>query len=276
MRFIDFHVHINRPEHWTPIVHEFVKRLNEKMYDLSQQIMEPQLLAHYLSEQGVEAAVLLAQVTPAVGLHVPNDYVAEFCRGHENLIPFASVNPNVASDPVRELERAVKDLGCRGLKLYPPYEYYYPNDPLVYPLYAKAQEIRIPVMIHTGSSVFPGSRLKYGDPIFLDDVAVDFPDLDLLIVHGGRGFWYDRAFFLAQIHSRVYLEISGLPPQRLLQYFPNLERIAHKVIFGSDWPSAQGGGIRANAEAVAALPLKSETIEGILYHNARRLLFDRP
>lgn len=275
MRIIDFHVHINRPEHWTPTVHEFVKRLNAEMYDLSQRIMEPQALARYLSGQGVESAVLLAQVTPAVGLNVPNDYVADFCRGQENLIPFASVNPNVVSDPARELEQAVKDMGCRGLKLYPPYEYYYPNDLLVYPLYAKARELKIPVMVHTGSSVFPGTRLKYGDPIFLDDVAVDFPELDLLIVHGGRGFWYERAFFLAQLHPRVHLEVSGLPPHRLLHYFPNLERIAHKVIFGSDWPSAQGGGIQANAEAVANLPLKSATIEGILYHNARRLLFDR-
>lgn len=273
MKAIDFHVHINRPEHWTPTVHEFVKNLNPQMYELSQRLMDPEALSAYLSGQGIEAAVLLAQVTPAVGLHVPNDYVAEFCRGRSNLIPFASVNPYVAPDPARELERAVKDLGCRGLKLYPPYEYYYANDPLLYPLYAKAQELRIPIMVHTGSSVFPGSRLKYGDPIYLDDVAVDFPDLDLLIVHGGRGFWYDRAFFLTQLHRRVYLEISGLPPQRLLRYFPRLERIAHKVIFGSDWPSAQGGGIRANAEAVASLPLSPSAVEGILYGNARRLLF---
>lgn len=78
--------------------------------------------------------------------------------------------------------------------------------------------------------------MKYGDPIHLDDVAVDFPDLGLLQCHSGRPFWYDKAISLARLHENVYMEISGLPPRRLLAYFPELERIAHKVIYGSYCP----------------------------------------
>ncbi len=137
-------------------------------------------------------------------------------------------------------------------------------------LYAKAQELHIPVMIHTGSSVFKGARLKYGDPLHLDDVAVDFPDLTLLMVHSGRGFWYDRAFSLTILHANLYMEIAGLPPHKLLDYFPELERVADKVIFGSDFPGVPDIG--RNIEAIRGLPLQAETKEKILGGNAARIL----
>lgn len=153
---------------------------------------------------------------------------------------------------------------------YEDYKYFYPNDRSVYPLYAKAEELGIPVMIHTGSSTFKGARLKYGDPLFVDDVAIDFPDLNLLLVHGGRGFWYDRAFFLARLHRNVYLEISGLPPRNLLKYFPELWKIPDKVVFGSDWPAAPP--IAQAVEAIKGLPLDEGVIEGIWGGNAQRVL----
>ncbi|MDY0042749.1 MAG: amidohydrolase family protein, partial [Desulforhabdus sp.] len=160
--------------------------------------------------------------------------------------------------------------GFRGLKLYPTYQYYYPNEPMLYPLYAKAQELNIPISLHIGSSIFTGSRLKYGDPIYLDDVAVDFPDLVLLQCHSGRPFWYEKSFALARLHKNLYLEISGLPPKKLLHYFPELERIAHKVIYGSDWPGVPT--IKENVEAIRELPISEEARRKILGENGARLL----
>jgi hypothetical protein len=125
-------------------------------------------------------------------------------------------------------------------------------------------------MIHTGSSIFRGSRLKYGDPLYIDDVAVDFPNLVIVMAHSGRGFWYERAFFLAKLHENVYMEISGLPPQKLLTYFPDLEKLADKVIFGSDWPGMPD--IRRNIEVIRGLPLTESTKEKILGENAARIL----
>jgi predicted TIM-barrel fold metal-dependent hydrolase len=196
--------------------------------------------------------------------------VARLCQGSPRLIPFASVNPYLTANPARELERLVAEHGFRGLKLYPTYQYFYPNDPLLYPLYAKAQELHIPIMWHTGSSVFPASRLKYGDPLFLDDVAVDFPELTAIITHSGRPFWYDRAYALARFHEHVYMEVAGLPPHRLLTYFPELERVADKVLFGSDWPSVPT--IKKNIDVLRALPLPDKTKAQILGDNAARLL----
>jgi predicted TIM-barrel fold metal-dependent hydrolase len=196
--------------------------------------------------------------------------VAELCSQVECLIPFCNLNPFLVADLATELDRYVTEAGFRGLKLYPTYQHFYANDSRLYPLYAKAQELGIPVMIHTGSSVFRGARLKYGDPLYMDDVAVDFPELNLLMVHSGRGFWYDRAYFLAKLHPNVYMEISGLPPQKLLDYFPELERVADKVIFGSDWPGMPYIG--RNIEIIRGLPLQEETKDKILGGNAARIL----
>jgi len=107
-------------------------------------------------------------------------------------------------------------------------------------------------------------------PSFFDDIAVDFPDLKIVLVHGGRGFWYDRALFLARLHSNIYLEIAGLPPQNLLQYFPELDKITDKVIFGSDWPGVPS--IKKNIEIIKQLPFGAEAIDNILGGNAAKLI----
>jgi predicted TIM-barrel fold metal-dependent hydrolase len=140
----------------------------------------------------------------------------------------------------------------------------------MYPLYAKAQELGIPILVHTGSSVFKGARIKFGDPLHLDDVAIDFPELKLLLAHGGRPFWYEQAFWMAQRHANVYLEISGLPAKNLLTYFPRLESLADKVVYGSDWPGYPY--IRRNIEAINALPMSEQAKEKILGDNAAGLL----
>jgi hypothetical protein len=227
-------------------------------------------MLEYLDEQGIDYAVALAETNPLISGTSPNDRVAEFCRVSERLVPFANINPFVTADLVSELRRCVSDLGFRGLKLYPTYQHFYTNDVRLYPLYAEAQRLGVPIMVHTGSSVFRGARLKYGDPLFLDDVVTDFPELTIIMAHSGRGFWYDAAFFLAQLHAHVYMEITGLPPRKLPTYFPNLERNADKIIFGSDWPALTD--IRGNVAAIRSLPLKEESKAKILGGNAARLL----
>jgi len=265
---IDFHIHVSRYEDYKPWVHELQRRSNPELYSKGYR-MTPELVEGELDKAGVDYGVLLAQDTPLVGIEVSNEYILNFCRGHKRLIPFVSLNPNIETSPAEELARLYEQ-GARGLKLYPSYQYFYPHDQFVYPLYAKAEELKLPVMIHTGSSTFKGARLKYSDPLFVDDVAVDFPELNLLLVHGGRGFWYDRAFFLARLHPNVYLEISGLPPQNLLKYFPELAKIGDKVIFGSDWPASPP--IAETVAAIRELPLHQALVEKILGGNARKIL----
>lgn len=269
---IDFHLHMTTYENLKPWVRDYYRQnlMNGDTGVDLEKYSSPKEMDNFLKEIGVDYGVMLAETSPITTGISTTESVVEFCRGSERIIPFATVNPFLVANPAKQLEGYVRDLGCKGLKLYPPYQHYYPNDRIMYPVYAKAVELGIPVVFHTGSSVFAGSRLKYGDPLLLDDVAVDFPDMKIIMAHSGRGFWYDRAFFLSRLHKNIYMEISGLPPQNLLSYFPELERNADKVIYGSDWPGMPY--IKRNIEIVKSLPISEETKGKILGGNAARIL----
>src|SRR5690606_916940 len=174
-------------------------------------------------------------------------------------------------DPPALLRRYLEEGPVYGLKLYPSYQYFYPNERRVYPLYELCAEYGIPVLLHVGTSVLPGTRLKYCDPIHLDDVAVDFPEVPIVMAHGGRGWWYDACATLAVRHRNVYIDVTGLVPSKLLEHFPGLERLADKVVFGSDWP-AMPRSPGENAAAIERLGLSEAALEKILFRNAARLL----
>jgi hypothetical protein len=279
---VDFHIHLSRPEDEQPWVLEWMRQNYRGDLDaLSARVLTPHGLRAYLQEHDVDYAVGLAEVSPLTSGWVSNEFVGGLCaqanalpdpeRGPRGrLVPFASINPFIVGDLPGELERLVRDYGFRGIKVYPVYQYHYPNDPRLYPLYAKAQELGLPMLVHTGSSVFKGARIKYGDPLLLDDVAIDFPDLKILMAHCGRPFWYAQAFWMAQRHTNVYMELSGLPGKKLLEYFPRLEELAHKAVYGSDWPG--NPDLRRNAEAIAALSLSDGAKRAMLFDNAARIL----
>ena len=269
---IDFHLHVTRTEEYNEWFLDWMRRLHgERGLDQLQTVLaSPEDLLGYMDDQGIDYVVALAETNTMITGVSTNDRVAEFCRGSDRLIPFGNINPYVTYNRIGELERCVSELGIRGFKLYPTYQHFYPNENRLFPLYERAQDLNIPVMIHTGSSVFPGSLMKYGDPLFLDEIAVFFPELKIIQSHAGRGFWYDRAFFLAGLHENVYMDITGLPPQNLLKYFPDLERNADKIIFGSDWPGIID--IKRNVRAIMELPISQSTKAKILGKNAAGLL----
>jgi len=142
---------------------------------------------------------------------------------------------------------------------------------MLYPLYARACELGIPITFHTGSSTFTGSRIKFADPLFVDDVAVDFPELTILLAHAGRPFWYEQAAWLARHHPNVHLDLAGLPPKNLLTYLPDLERLSSKAVFGTDWPGIPSA-IGQNIAAFRSLPLSEAAKERILHSNAAAIL----
>ncbi len=274
MDIIDFHTHLLIKEMSNPTLLNFLEEINPEFYvRIEEYANNPQLFTEYLKSQGVKYAVVLAEHAPATSAFVSTEAVVEYCHGQDMLIPFASLNPNTHPDPATKLEYYVKDCKVKGLKLLPSYQFFYPNEARLYPLYAKAQELGIPVIFHVGSSIFKGTRLKYCAPIHLDDVAVDFPDLKIIMAHSGRGFWYHECFFLSRFHKNIYMDITGLPPKNLLNYFPELEKNSGKIIFGSDWPPIPKD-IGENIEAIKSLPLSDHTIENILYKNAYRVLFE--
>lgn len=268
---IDFHVHMAIYESMQPWVLEWIKKaLPPGEDDYLERYDDPGAFEELLTAEGVDYACVLAELCPITTGNCTNEQVREFCRGRSRLIPFCDISPNLFTHLGDELRRKVENEGFRGLKLYPTYQHFHLNDQRIYPLYQAAQELGIPVLIHTGSSIFQGARIKYGNPLDLDDVAQDFPDLVLVMAHSGRGFWYDEAFFLSKLHPNLYMELSGLPPAKLMTYFPELARNTDKVIFGSDWPG--GNTIKKNMETIRGLPLPAEGVENILGGNAAKIL----
>jgi predicted TIM-barrel fold metal-dependent hydrolase len=273
LEVIDFHCHLSNYQCFTPtayawFAHGFTspEEYNQKIryeYESSEKFLE------FMQKSGVDYTVILAEMTPLTTGLASNEMVENFCRNKKSLIPFCTFNPYTDEKMGDSLKILCRQHGFKGLKLYPPNNYFYPNDPKLYPAYAAAQELGIPVMFHTGSSVFQNTRIKYGNPLYFDDVAVDFPELNIIMAHGGRGVWYDEAMLMVRLHKNVHIDISGLPPQKLLTYFPEMERFADKFIFGSDWP---GADVKQNLETLCDLPISREAKEKILSGNAKKVL----
>ena len=277
----DVHVHIEPYRSLKPEILETVWRTIPAKDQASRLADDPRAFLAHLDSIGVERACLINYVAPEVMGFTEdvNRFVSEFAReDRKRLIPFGSVHPKRTRDPKRDVERLASKWEMGGMKIHPPHQLFAANAyaegklPALRTIYKTAERLGMPVTIHTGTSVFPGARSKYGDPIALDDVAQDFPDLTILMAHGGRPLWCDTAFYLLRRHPNVFLDISSIPPKRLLEWFPRLEEIADKVVFGSDWPGPGVPGIREEIEGLQALALSERTKEQILRTNARRLM----
>jgi hypothetical protein len=278
MRIIDIHIHIQPLHMFKPAALELIKRGRRDYADVERFSSDPVAFLKFLDQVGVERAGLINYVSPEVIGFPPavNDWIANYCSmAPDRLLAFGSVHPKFVPDPGAEVDRLVK-LGIRGLKVHPSHQHYSPNayrdgfGPLA-AVYDRAQANGLPVMVHTGTSIFPGARNVHAQPMLADDVSVDFPNLVVILAHGGRPLWMNEAFFLVRRHRNMYMDVSGIPPQKLLEYFPRLEEIADKVLFGTDWPGPGVPDVRGNIDKFLALPISEPARQKILYDNAARL-----
>ncbi len=267
---LDFHLHVGTKAHWTPWIMEYFRQNNPFYYDNFSEQITPDGVLSYLKSQGVDKAVVLSEYAPTVTGVVTNEFTVDFCRNHDPLIPFGSICPYNNIPPEVQAEEALRKLKVKGFKMLPSYNYFYPNAPEFFPFYELCQSAGMPLMFHTGTSIFQGSRIKYSDPLFLDDVAEDFPFLKILLEHGGRSFWYDRAAWLITRHKNIYIGIAGIPTKRLPDYFPTLEKYQDRFIFGSDWPAVPD--IKPLIERVHRLPVNDTVKEKILWQNGSDIL----
>ena len=271
MEIIDIHLHVGQLFEWQP---EAVRLWMDSgpyrslIYDDHGRLV-PEQFNRVLADEGVVGGVLLPEYSPQTAGVMPVERCFEVSEQFPQYLPFGAVNPLVHDDVVAEFERQLA-LGVRGLKLHGVHGLYPVNDRRLYTLYELCSVRDLPVMMHAGTSIFPRTKLKHADPYLYDEVAADFPDLSLILCHGGRGFWYRLAEFMLVRHPRVYIDISGLPPQKLLQYYPKMERLSEKFLFGSDFPGVPG--LQLNVEKLSRLGLSRQAMENICHRNARRLL----
>ncbi len=230
-------------------------------------VIDPAAFDSYLGDEGVDVALLLSEYSPkATGIQPVEDLLPLVAAGRSRLI--GNVNPHLHYPIGEEVLRQLA-LGAVALKLHPVHAGVAANDRALYPAYEVCQSEGIPLVVHCGTSTFPGSSNRFADPILLDDVLRDFTDLQVVLAHGGRGWWYDAAAFMALSNPRVWIELSGLPPSRLQEYYArhNWARLTRRMIFGTDWPGVPG--IASNARAIVKLCPDDETADLVLAGNAQ-------
>jgi predicted TIM-barrel fold metal-dependent hydrolase len=234
--------------------------------------------AHYRSLK-MAAVVFTVDAEAATGVAaVPNEEIAEAARRHPDaIIPFASIDPAKGLAGARRVRDLVEQHGVRGFKFHPNVQAFYPNDRAAYPLYAAIEECGAIAVFHTGQTGIgagaPGGggiRLKYSNPMYVDDVAADFPGMPIILAHPSFP-WQDEALAVATHKPQVHIDLSGwspkyFPPQ-LVQYANSL--LQDKVLFGTDYPLLTPERWLAD---FAKLPIKDEVRPKILKGNAARLL----
>jgi len=276
MRAIDVHVHVPEPK-GDPGAEE--RQQVASYFRASSLPQSPdEMYEKYKSLDLMGIIFSIDSETRSGDRYVGNDYVAGVVRKYpEQFIGFASVDPWKGAIAVQELERAVNELGLRGLKLMPITQAFFPNDERFYPLWEKCAELGVPALFHTGQTGIgagtPGGgglKLKYSQPLYLDDVAADFPNLTIIMAHPAVP-WQEEQLSVALHKANVYIDLSGWSPKYfrpvLIQYANTI--LQDKVLFGSDYPLIQPDRWLDDFER---LDIKEEVRRKILLENARKLL----
>jgi len=237
---------------------------------------------HLETTQAADVAIVFGIQAAATGWHVPNDCVADHVRlAAERLVFFASVDPGQPGF-AEELERCHQDLRCQGVKLAPVYQGVHPLDPRYRHIYAYCQRHGLPILTHMATTFSSGTPLEYARPVHMDQVAIDFPDLKLVLAHLGHP-WEGEAIAVLRRNANVFADLSALY-YRPWQFYNSMRllveyRADHKLLFGSDFPftttSDSLQGVR-NSNAILAtsgLPtLPGDVLEGIIQRDALTLL----
>jgi uncharacterized protein len=236
-------------------------------------------VADYYRERNMAAVIFTIDDEAGLGRRrIPNEEIAEVAAANADvLIPFASIDPHKGKLGVREARRLVDQHGVRGFKFHPNTQAFWPNDRDFYPLYEVIAEARLIALFHSGQTGFgagmPGGggiHLKYSNPMCIDDVAADFPELKIILAHPSFP-WQEEALAVATHKPNVYIDLSGWSPK----YFPEIlvrytnTLLKDKVLFGSDFPMLTPDRWLADFEK---LEIREGIRERVLKDNAARLL----
>jgi predicted TIM-barrel fold metal-dependent hydrolase len=238
----------------------------------------PELAEYYRERKMAAVAFGVDSVSQTGEEPVPtNEEVAELAAEHSDvIIPFGSIDPARGAAGVRAARKLVTEYGVKGFKFHPNTQAFFPNDRSAYPLYEVIAEHNLVALFHTGQTgvgagqrAGGGIRLKYSNPMHVDDVAVDFPDMKIILAHPSFP-WQDEALSVATHKPQVYIDLSGwspkyFPPQ-LVQYANSL--LKNKVLFGSDFPVITPERWMKDFDSIS---IKDEVRPKIMKENAARL-----
>lgn len=276
---IDMHVHLEVDDCGHKAMPEDLFEASAAYFKSSERTPPVDRIAEIYRSANMAAVLFTVDARTALG-HKPNsieDLVAGAARNNDVLIPFGSVDPRTGADAITGARHQAQELGVRGFKFHPSLQGFDPSSQGFYPLWAALEELGLPAVFHTGQNGMgaglPGGRgikLRYSNPLLLDDVAADFPQLTIIMAHPSVP-WQDEANSIATHKANVFIDLSGWSPK----YFPGSlvkmsnNVLSHKVLFGTDYPLITP---EKWLEAFAGLPLKDEVRSLILKGNAAKIL----
>lgn len=278
-RAIDFHVHLPTTEFMQVTLGPYAKAA-ERYFRTEVKLKDIDQLAEDYARVDMIGVLLAWDAETATGLPpLGNDYIAAIvARYPQQFIGFASVDPHKGKAAVKEIERAVKDLGLGGAKFHPGVQAFYPNDPAFYPLMEKIQELGIPALFHTGTNGLgagtPGGmgiKMDYTRPIYLDSLAADFPGLTIIGAHPSWP-WHEEMLAAMQHKTNLYNDLSGWVPKRIPEVLLRTAatRMQDRFLFGSDYPFITPERWLADFEKLDYFT--PEVTAKLMWKNAQRLL----
>jgi uncharacterized protein len=269
----DAHVHVNRFDLMRPEARALIEA-NPTFPLMQRFVQSPHAFVDHLDRQGIWQAWLINYCAPHVvgyGSEV-NDWAAAYAAvAPDRLVAVGGYEPRTDGDGATAVER-LHGLGIRGLKVHPVHQHLAADDPRLEAAFGACARLGMPAIVHTGTSRFPGADNGFADPAPLDAVLRRHPDLQVVLAHGGRPHHTRQALELVQRHDNAWLELSSCPPARLRDYFGDLEQVADRTLWGSDWPGPGVPGMAENVEAFLALGLDTRACHLILHDNAEALL----
>jgi uncharacterized protein len=276
IRAVDVHTHAETSRERPDEKHIFAERAEEYFGEG----MAPNAwdVADYYRRRNMAAVIFTVDMEPKTAQErVPNEEILQAAKDNPDvLIPFASVHPARGAMGVKEAKRLIES-GVRGFKFHPNLQDFFPNDRMAYPLYDVIAEAELVALFHTGHSGMGsgmrgggGVRLKYSNPMYVDDVAVDFPGMKIILAHPSFP-WQDEALSVCLHKPNVYIDLSGWSPkyfpENLIQYANTL--LKRKMLFGSDYPVIKPEKWLEDFEKAG---FRDEVRPLILKENAARLL----
>jgi len=243
---IDTHTHAE-VSCWNPFdsYGEEYDRAADKYFRSSRRPTIEESIAYY-RERKVGLVMFTVDAETQLGRRrIPNEEIAEAAQKNRDLmIAFGSIDPHKGKMGAREARRLIEEHGVKGFKFHPTVQGFYAYDKIAWPIYEVIAEHKLPAIFHSGHSGIGsgmrcggGLRLEYSNPMHLDDVAIAFPDMQIVIAHPSFP-WQDEALSVAMHKPNVWIDLSGwspkyFPPQ-LVQYANTL--LKDRMLFGSDWP----------------------------------------
>jgi uncharacterized protein len=269
MNIIDFHVHAGDFHLLRDDIQELLThRPMEDNLNVVEVFSQANILENYLKQNGICRAVLLAECGPGTNYTIDSEVISNFAKDKDFFIPFGNINPNY-HDVKKEFWKSI-ELGVKGFKFYPAdHSFNALIDEMNY-VYKMCELLGLPIMFHTGLTAQKDTEQKFINPLEFQPIAEKYPELVIILAHGGKPYWYAEASFLTQTFPNVYIDTALLDPLAITHNFSELEKLKNKIIFGSDWPVVGSYSTLLAKYRQAKIPEK--IMASIFYLNAQAIL----